>query len=83
MICQEDIDIIPDKNSGIVIIGSQFLGSEYFYTLMTSSGKRINAGTFVNNSIAVVTKVSLSILTASQIFPLSSFKTFSVGQELA
>ncbi len=31
IICQEDIEITPDKNSVIVIIGRQFLGSEYFY----------------------------------------------------
>ena len=83
MLCQEDIGITPDKNSGIVIIGRQFLGSKYFYTLITPSGKRINARTPLSNSIAVGTKVRLSILAASQVFPISSFKPLSVVQELA
>ena len=83
MICQEDIGITPDKNSGIVIIGIQFLGSEYYYTLITSSGNRIHARTPLSNSIAVGTKVRLSILAASQVFPMSSFKPPSVVQELA
>ena len=83
MLCQEDIGIIPDKNSGIVIIGRQFLGREYYYTLATPSGKRINARTALSNSLAVGTKVSLSILAASQVFPLSSFKPPLVGQDLA
>ena len=65
MLCQEDIGITSDKNSGIVIIARQFLGSKYFYTLITSSEKTINARTPLSNSIAVATKVRLSILAAS------------------
>ena len=83
MLCQEDIGIIPDKSSGIVIIGRQFLGKEYYDTLATPSGKRINARKTLSNSIAVGTKVSLSILAASQVFSLSSIKPPSVGQDLA
>ena len=73
MLRQEDIAIAPDENSRIVVAERQFLGREYYYTLATPSGKTISARTNLNNAIAVGTKVSLSIIAASQIFPPASF----------
>ena len=83
MLCQEDIGIMPDKNSEIVVIGRQFLGREYYYTLATPSGQKIYARTNLSNSIDIGTKVSLSILAASQVFPLSAFKPPSEPQNIA
>ena len=83
MLFQEDIGIMPDKNSEIVVIGRQFLGREYYYTLATPSGQKINARTNLSNSIDIGTKVSVSILAASQVFPLSSFKPPSEPQTRA
>ncbi len=71
MLRQEDIGIMPDKNSGILVIGRQFLGREYYYTLATPSGQKIYARTSLSNSIEIGTKVSLLICAASQVFPLN------------
>lgn len=70
MLCQEDIDITPDKNSEIVVTGRQFLGREYYYTLATPSGQTIYARTSLGNSIDIGKKVSLLIRSVSQVFPL-------------
>ncbi len=83
MLRQEDIAIIADINSGIVVIAREFLGKEYHYTLATPSGQKINARTNLSNPIDIGTKVSLSILAASQVFPLSSFKPPSEPQSIA
>ena len=71
MLCQEDIAMMPDENSEIVVIGRQFLGREYYYTLATPSGQRIYARTNLSNSIEIGTKVSLLIRSESQVFPLN------------
>ncbi len=71
MLCQEDIAMMPDENSEIVVIGRQFLGREYYYTLATASGQKIYARTNLSNSIEIGTKVSLLIRSASQVFPVN------------
>ncbi len=82
MLRQEDLEIFPNESSGIVVTERQFLGREYYYTLVTPSGKRINTRTTLRNAIAVGTKVSLSIIAPSQIFPLASFyEQYSVSVE--
>ena len=71
MLCQEDIAITPDENSEILVVGRQFLGREYYYTLATPSGQTIYARTSLSNSIAIGNKVSLLIRSVSQVFPLN------------
>ncbi|MGL5074298.1 MAG: ABC transporter ATP-binding protein [Waterburya sp.] len=72
MLRQEDITLIPDSNSQIVVSERQFLGREYHYCVETTSGKKIHARTNLQQAIAVGTKVSLSLSIASpRIFPVS------------
>ena len=72
MLRQEDIAISPDETSQIVVVDRQFLGREYYYSLQTASGKIIQARTTLNNAIAVGTKVKVSIIAASRVFPSTS-----------
>ena len=83
MLRQEDIALVPDQNSGIVVTARQFLGREYSYTLATPSGQKIKARTTLSHAIDIGAKVSLSILAASQVFPLSSFKPPDKRQNIA
>ena len=72
MIRIEELKIAPDLNSGMVVTERQFLGREYNYSVETPSGKTINVRTELSNAIAVGTKVSLSLDTASpRIFPVA------------
>ena len=65
MIRREELKIAPDLNSRMVVTERQFLGREYNYSVETPSGKTINVRTELSNAIAVGTKVSLSLDTAS------------------
>ena len=73
MLRQEDITLVPDAASKIVVRERQFLGREYHYCLETASGKRLHARTSLSNLINVGSSVHLSLVTASpQVFPLPS-----------
>lgn len=72
MLRQEDIELFPDQYSGIVVTERQFLGREYSYSLATPSGQTINARSTLSNVIEVGTKVSISIITASKVFPFTA-----------
>ena len=73
MLRQEDIKLIPDETSQVIIREKQFLGREYRYCLETGSGKRLHARTTLSNSIPVGTKVNLSLANACPlIFPIAS-----------
>ncbi len=70
MLRPEDITLIPDPESQIVVCERQFLGREYYYCVSTALGKRIYARTNLDLAIALGTKVSLSLnLTSARIFP--------------
>lgn len=72
MLRQEDITLIPDHNSPMVVSERQFLGREYHYCVETTSGKKIHARTNLQQAIAVGTNVSLSLsIAAPRIFPVS------------
>jgi iron(III) transport system ATP-binding protein len=72
MLRQEDITLLPDPNSPMVVSERQFLGREYHYCVETTSGKKIHVRTNLQQAIAVGTKVSLSLSIASpRIFPVS------------
>jgi len=72
MLRQEELNIAPDLNSRMVVQERQFLGREYHYALLTPSGKTIHVRTDLSNAIAIGTKVSLSLDTASpRIFPIA------------
>ena len=83
MLRQEDIAIIADNNSRIVVAERQFLGREYYYTLATPEGKTISARTNLSKAYAVGTKVSVSIIAASQVFPFSSFNPPEAGHNVS
>jgi iron(III) transport system ATP-binding protein len=72
MLRQEDVTLLPDPNSPMIVSERQFLGREYHYCVETTSGKKIHARTNWQQAIAVGTKVSLSLNIASpRIFPVS------------
>ena len=74
MLRQEDILLIPDENSSVVVKERQFLGREYRYCLETASGKRLHARTSAGVAVDVGTKVNLSVVTeTTKIFPATSF----------
>ena len=73
MLRPEDINLIPDADSQIIVQERQFLGREYYYCVITPSGKRIYVRTASKQAIAVGTKVSLSLATADpKVFALTS-----------
>lgn len=75
MLRQEDIVLVPDCNSSVIVRERQFLGREYRYCLETASGKRLHARTNISNAVDVGTNVNLSIKQAKPvIFPFSHFK---------
>jgi iron(III) transport system ATP-binding protein len=70
MIRQEELVLIPDDNSDVVVTERQFLGREYRYCLTTAAGKKIHARTTIANSLAVGTKVKLTLPSrTARIFP--------------
>ncbi|WP_019504366.1 ABC transporter ATP-binding protein [Pleurocapsa sp. PCC 7319] len=73
MLRQEDIILLPDLSSEIVVRERQFLGKEYHYCVETPSGKRLYARSNLNQAISVGTNVNLSLAISSpKIFPVSS-----------
>lgn len=73
MLRPEDIMLIPDPDSKIVVRERQFLGREYYYSMETASGKIIYARTNLERAIAVGTTVSLSLTISSpRMFTVSS-----------
>ena len=69
MLRPEDINLIPDPDSQIVVRERQFLGREYYYGIETASGKRIYARTNLEQAIAVGTNVAVSLtVNAPRIF---------------
>lgn len=73
MLRPEDINLIPDADSQIIVQERQFLGREYYYCVITPSGKRIYVRTAAHGAISVGTKVSLSLaMTSPKVFAISS-----------
>jgi iron(III) transport system ATP-binding protein len=60
MLRPEDITLVADPNSNIVVRSRQFLGREYYYAVETASGKIIYVRMGLATAIAVGEKVSLS-----------------------
>ena len=72
MLRQEDVILLPDMSSQIVVRERQFLGKEYHYCIETPSGKRLYARSNLNQAISVGTKVNLSLAISSPlVFPVS------------
>lgn len=73
MLRQEDIILVPDVSSKIVVRERQFLGKEYHYCIETPAGKRLYARSNLDQAISVGTNVNLSLAISSpRIFPVSS-----------
>lgn len=72
MLRPEDITLVADPDSKIVVRERQFLGREYYYGVETASGKIIYARMGLTTAIAVGTKVSLSLnINTPQIFGIN------------
>jgi iron(III) transport system ATP-binding protein len=72
MLRPEDITLVADPNSKIVVRERQFLGREYYYGVETASGKMIYVRMGLATAIAVGTKVSLSLnIDTPQIFGIN------------
>ena len=72
MLRPEDITLVADPNSQIVVRSRQFLGREYYYAVETASGKIIYVRMGLATAIAVGTKVSLSLkIDTPQIFGIN------------
>jgi iron(III) transport system ATP-binding protein len=68
----EDITLVADPLSPIVVRERQFLGREYYYAVETASGKIIYVRMGLATAIAVGAKVSLSLnVNAPQIFGIN------------
>ncbi len=61
MIRQEDLQLVTDKTSQVVIRDRQFLGREYRYWLVTPSGQDIYARIAMSINLASGTTVRLSV----------------------
>ena len=61
MLRQEDVILLPDETSSIVVLERQFLGREYRYCVESASGQRLYVRTEVNTPISVGTRVKLSV----------------------
>ena len=73
MIRPEDITLVPDRNSKIIVRERQFLGREYHYGVETAAGKRILVRMDISQPISVGTQVHLSLnLDAAQIFAVNT-----------
>jgi iron(III) transport system ATP-binding protein len=72
MLRQEEITLLPDPASPMVVRERQFLGREYHYCIETISGKKIHARSNLQQAIAIGTKVRLSLsIDSPYIFPVS------------
>lgn len=72
MLRPEDMILIPEPDSKIVVRERQFLGREYYYGVETASGKRIYVRTNLDRAIALGTNVNISLtVTSPRIFPVS------------
>ncbi|MEM8719374.1 MAG: ABC transporter ATP-binding protein [Cyanobacteria bacterium P01_G01_bin.39] len=73
MLRPEEINLVLDLDSKIVVRSRQFLGREYYYELELASGRTIYARTSLEQKFAVDSRVSLSLSNASgRIFSTSS-----------
>jgi iron(III) transport system ATP-binding protein len=69
MIRQEDIQLEPDETGDVVVRDRQFLGREYRYSLIGSSGLELQARTTVDQPLPIGSRVRLSIASVtSRIF---------------
>lgn len=83
MLRPEEINLIPDLDSNIVVRERQFLGREYYYQLETASGKKVYARTSLEQKFTVGSKVGLSLaVTSPQIFATSSRSQKSLATAL-
>lgn len=61
MIRQEDLMLVPDDSSAILIRDRQFLGREHCYSLQTQSGRELIARSLTTDILPVGTRVHLTV----------------------
>ncbi|NJM98162.1 MAG: ABC transporter ATP-binding protein [Phormidesmis sp. RL_2_1] len=61
MICQEDIQMMPDENGTLLVQGRQFLGREYQYSLLLPSQQVLQVRTAATQQLAVGERVRVKI----------------------
>jgi iron(III) transport system ATP-binding protein len=75
MIRQEDLILEPDADATVVVRDRHFLGREYCYCLLTTSGQELHARMTVETDLPVGARVQLSApKQALRIFPTSSLR---------
>jgi iron(III) transport system ATP-binding protein len=72
MIRQEDLQLIPDPNSRVIVCDRQFLGREYSYSVILPSGQIMQARSTSQPPIAEGTAVKLALNPATANFFESS-----------
>ncbi len=58
MICQEDVQIVPDEGGSLRVKGRQFLGREYQYTLLLPSERTLQVRSPASQRLEIGTQVS-------------------------
>ncbi|MEB3224547.1 MAG: ABC transporter ATP-binding protein [Synechococcus sp.] len=72
MVREEELELIPQPESPVVVKERQFLGREYRYCLQTDSGKCLHARMGVNQMLPVGSRVKIKIQsTTPQVFAAS------------
>ena len=61
MICQEDVQIVPDEGGNLWVKGRQFLGREYQYTLLLPSERTLQVRSPASHRLEVGTRVSAKV----------------------
>ncbi len=70
MIREEDLLIEPTESEAVAVVHNRrFLGREYRYCLLTSSGKELHARTAISQVFQVGAKVKLNVASTIKIFP--------------
>ncbi|MGB2923954.1 MAG: ABC transporter ATP-binding protein [Limnothrix sp.] len=69
MVREEELELVPNENSSVIVRERQFLGREYRYCLQTDSGKYLHARTGVGTMVPVGSRVKVNVhSTSPQVF---------------
>ena len=73
MLREEELDLVPQEESPVVVRERQFLGREYRYCLQTDSGKYLHARTGIKTMLPVGSRVEVKLQTNSpRLFEMQS-----------
>ncbi len=73
MVREEDLELIPNEESPVIVKERQFLGREYRYCLQTASGQYLHARTGISKVVPVGSRVRVKIQSPRpQVFAFNS-----------